>query len=380
MEGVGVNIIADALSHFAGKSVFVTGHTGFKGSWLVLFLHSLGAKVHGYSLAAPTEPSNFNVSRVQALCASHRIGDIRDATHLQQALRDSAPDFVFHLAAQPLVRDSYATPADTFDTNVMGTVRLLDAIRVIGRPCTVVVVTSDKCYQNVEQVWGYREIDPMGGDDPYSASKGATELVVASYRKSFFPVKSVAYHDIRVATARAGNVIGGGDWARDRIVCDMVRALSTGQTVLVRNPNAVRPWQHVLEPLGGYLLLAQRMAFSTEPHLMSSWNFGPLSNDVLSVAQLTELFLKVWGEGRWEHQASERPLHEAGVLRLSIDKAVSVLGWKPRFSVAQAIEKTANWYRSFYDGNSNMQETCFSNIRDYLQQQTNESDQGNDPA
>jgi len=366
VEGVGVNTIANALSHFTGKSVFVTGHTGFKGSWLVLFLQSLGAKVHGYALAAPTEPSNFDVSRVQELCASHRIGDVRDASLLQQALRNSAPDFVFHLAAQPLVRDSYATPADTFDTNVMGTVRLLDAIRVIGRPCTVVVVTSDKCYQNVEQVWGYREIDPMGGDDPYSASKGATELVIASYRKSFFPVESVANHGIRVATARAGNVIGGGDWARDRIICDMVRALSSGQAVPVRNPSAVRPWQHVLEPLGGYLLLAQRIAMSSEPHLMSCWNFGPLSNDVLPVAQLTELFLKVWGEGHWVHQASERPLHEAGVLRLSIDKAVNVLGWKPRFSVAQAIEKTANWYRTFYDGKGNMRETCFSDIRDYL--------------
>ena len=366
MEGVGVNTVADALGHFAGKSVFITGHTGFKGSWLVLVLQSLGAKVHGYALAAPTIPSNFEVSRVQELCASHRIGDVRDATHLQEALRDSAPDFVFHLAAQPLVRDSYATPADTFEINVMGTVRLLDALRLIGRPCTVVVVTSDKCYQNVEQVWGYREIDAMGGDDPYSASKGATELVVASYRKSFFPAEFVANHGIRVATARAGNVIGGGDWARDRIICDMVRALSSGQAVPVRNPCAVRPWQHVLEPLGGYLLLAQRMARSSESHLMGSWNFGPLSIDVLPVAQLTELFLKVWGEGRWEHQVSERPLHEAGVLSLSIDKAMSVLGWKPRFSVAQAIEKTANWYRTFYEGNRNMRETCFSDIRDYL--------------
>lgn len=361
-----MNTFSNALREFAGKSVFVTGHTGFKGSWLVLFLHSLGAKIHGYALAAPTEPNNFHVSRVQEVCASHRMGDIRDTSLLQQALREAAPDYVFHLAAQSLVRDSYAKPADTFDTNVMGTVRLLDAVRVIGRPCAVVVVTSDKCYQNVEQVWGYREVDPMGGDDPYSASKGAAELVVASYRKSFFPVESAANHGIRIATARAGNVIGGGDWARDRIICDMVRALSSGQAVPVRNPNAIRPWQHVLEPLGGYLQLAQRMAAGAEPHLMSSWNFGPLSNDVLPVAQLTELFLEAWGNGRWEHQPSERPLHEAAMLRLSIDKSMGVLGWKPCFSVAQAIEKTAHWYRKFYEGGSNMREACFSDIQAYL--------------
>jgi CDP-glucose 4,6-dehydratase len=367
VEGVGLNATPSLLDDFAGKSAFVTGHTGFKGSWLALFLHSLGAKVHGYSLAPPTEPSNFEASRVAELCASHRIGDVRDANSLERALRAAKPDFVFHLAAQPLVRDSYSMPADTFETNVMGTVRLLDAVRTIGSPCTVVVVTSDKCYQNVEQLWGYREIDPLGGSDPYSASKGATELVVASYRQSFFPADSVETHGIRLASARAGNVIGGGDWARDRIICDLVRALSAGQPAPVRNPNAIRPWQHVLEPLGGYVRLAQRMATSNDPRFMSGWNFGPLASDVLPVSELTDLFLRVWGEGHWVHQPSPRAPHEAAILRLSIDKAVSLLGWKPCFSVAQAIEKTANWYRAFYQARHDMRTICFADIREYLQ-------------
>jgi CDP-glucose 4,6-dehydratase len=366
VEGVGVNDFGQDLNHFAGKSVFVTGHTGFKGSWLALFLHTLGAKVHGYSLAPPTQPSNFEVSRVADVCASHCIGDVRDATGLQNALRTAKPDFVFHLAAQALVRESYSTPADTFEVNVMGTVRVLDALRVLDRPCCVVVVTSDKCYQNTEQLWGYREIDPMGGNDPYSASKGATELIVASYRQSFFPPDSVAKHGIRVATARAGNVIGGGDWARDRIIADVARALSAKQTVILRNPGSIRPWQHVLEPLGGYLLLAQRLATRSETYFMSGWNFGPGASDMLPVSELTELFLRAWGEGHWEHQPSERSLHEAALLRLSIDKAIGVLGWKPCFRVAQAIERTANWYRNFYDGTDDMREVCFRDVREYL--------------
>lgn len=362
--------LRSALSGYAGRSAFVTGHTGFKGSWLTIWLKSLGASVHGYSLPAPSNPSNFEVSRVRELCSSHHEADIRDAAKLEAALRASQADFVFHLAAQPLVRDSYDTPADTFETNVMGTVRVLDAVRKIGRPCTVIVITSDKCYQNVEQVWGYREIDPMGGDDPYSASKGATELVVASYRKSFFSPEKLASHGIRLASARAGNVIGGGDWARDRIICDMVRAFSSGQTVVVRNPKAVRPWQHVLEPLGGYLYLAQRAANSDDPAWQSGWNFGPRTGETLPVAQLADLFLKSWGEGRWEHQPSERPLHEARLLRLSIDKAESDLGWQPTWGVAQAIARTAAWYRAYYRGGADMQAACLQDIQDYTKDAT----------
>lgn len=366
LEGVGVTSDLDrVLSGYSGRSAFVTGHTGFKGSWLTLWLNALGARVHGYSLPAPTQPSNFAASRVREICATHHEADIRDGVSLERALRASDADFVFHLAAQPLVRDSYGAPAETFETNVMGTVRVLDAVRSIGRPCAMVVITSDKCYQNSEQIWGYREIDPMGGDDPYSASKGATELVVASYRQSFFAPDQLSNHGVRLASARAGNVIGGGDWARDRIICDMVRAFSAGQVLTVRNPNAVRPWQHVLEPLSGYLLLAQRMASSDNPSWLSGWNFGPLPGDALPVSQLVELFLKSWGEGRWEHQPSEQTLHEAGVLRLSVDKAVYELGWQPGWNVLQAVTRTAAWYRAFYQGGADMREVCQSDIRDY---------------
>jgi CDP-glucose 4,6-dehydratase len=360
-----VNDFASAMAQYAGRSVFLTGHSGFKGSWLALWLKELGATVHGYSLPPPSQPSNFEASRVRELCASHHEADIRDGDTLERALDASHADFVFHLAAQPLVRDSYATPADTFETNVMGTVRILDAVRKANRPCTVVVVTSDKCYQNVEHVWGYREIDPMGGDDPYSASKGATELVVSSYRKSFFSPDKLAVHGVRLASARAGNVIGGGDWARDRIICDMVRAFSCGECVVVRNPAAVRPWQHVLEPLSGYLLLAQRMASSIEPEWASGWNFGPQVGEALPVAELVELFLQSWGEGRWEHRPSEKPLHEARILRLSIDKAVNDLGWLPTWGVAEAVRRTATWYRAFYQGGVDMREACLRDIRDY---------------
>lgn len=355
------------LSKYRDRSVFVTGHTGFKGSWLTLWLNALGAKVHGYSQSPPTQPSNFEVSRVREICASHHEADIRDGTAVERALRASNAEFVFHLAAQPLVRDSYDAPAETFETNVMGTVRILDAVRAVGRPCTVVVITSDKSYQNTEQVWGYRENDPMGGDDPYSASKGATELVVASYRKSFFSPANLSNHGVRLASARAGNVIGGGDWARDRIICDMVRAFSLGKTVTVRNPSAVRPWQHVLEPLSGYLLLAQRMASSVEPSWMSGWNFGPLPGDALPVSQLVDLFLRSWGEGRWEHLPSDKPLHEASVLRLSVDKAICELGWQPSWNVAKAVCHTAAWYRAFYRGGADMREICLSDINEYQQ-------------
>ncbi len=355
----------EALSRYSGTSAFVTGHTGFKGSWLTLWLNALGARVCGYSLAAPTQPSNFEASRVREVCVAHHESDVRDGASVERALRASNADFVFHLAAQPLVRDSYSAPADTFETNVMGTVRVLDAVRAVGRPCTVVVVTSDKCYQNVEQVWGYRELDPMGGDDPYSASKGATELVVSAYRKSFFSPEKLSNHGVRLASARAGNVIGGGDWARDRIICDMVRALSLGQPLVVRNPNAIRPWQHVLEPLSGYLLLAQHMAGSDDPKWCNGWNFGPTTGDALPVSRLVELFLQSWGKGSWEHQPSEQPLHEAKILRLSIDKAITELGWQPGWNVSEAVTRTASWYRAFYQGTRDMREVSLADIAEY---------------
>lgn len=333
---------------FAGRSVFVTGHTGFKGSWLSIWLHALGAKVTGYALAPPTSPSNFAASGVRDLLAAHHEADLRDNASLHAALEAAAPEVVFHLAAQPIVRESYVNPRETFDVNVMGTVNLLESIRVLGRPCVVLAITSDKCYENREQTWGYREIDALGGHDPYSASKGAAEIVVAAYRRSFFPPGQIPRHGVKVASARAGNVIGGGDWAKDRIMTDVVRHLQSGQPVPVRSPRAIRPWQHVLEPLGGYLSLAGRMLQSDDPAWCEAWNFGPAPGEEIPVGQLVELFVQAWGNGAWQDVSDPCQPHEAGVLRLCIDKAIHQLGWRPRWSVAEALRRTADWFRRFY--------------------------------
>jgi CDP-glucose 4,6-dehydratase len=351
---------------FAGRSVFLTGHTGFKGSWLALWLHRLGARVTGYALAPHTEPNNFLASDVRSLLAKHHEADLRDATALNRAVADAQPDVVLHLAAKAIVRESYQNPRETFDVNVMGTVGLLDAVRAAGKPCAVVVVTSDKCYENREHVWGYREIDPLGGYDPYSASKGAVEIVAAAYRRSFFPPNRLGEHGIQVATARAGNVIAGGDWAKDRIVTDVVRHLATGLPAPVRNPRAVRPWQHALEPLSGYLTLAARMLASPDARWCDAWNFGPMPGDELPVGRLVELFVEHWGDGAWSDVSSPGQPHEAQVLRLCIDKAIHELGWRPRWNVVEAVRRTAVWYRHFYrDRPSNMREACLADIAAY---------------
>jgi CDP-glucose 4,6-dehydratase len=348
---------------FRGRSVFLTGHTGFKGSWLAIWLHRLGARVTGYALPPPTEPSNFVVSGVQDLVASHHEADLRDAQRVERELHAANPDIVLHLAAQALVRESYARPRETFETNILGTVNVLEAIRTRGKPCAVVVVTSDKCYENREHVWGYRECDPLGGHDPYSASKGAAEIVTAAYRRSFFPPERLGEHGVKLATARAGNVIGGGDWAKDRILCDAVRALAAGQPVPVRNPPAVRPWQHVLEPLSGYLTLAARLLASNDPAWCEAWNFGPLPGDDIPVRQLVDLFVSAWGSGSWEDKSDHRQPHEAGLLRLSIDKAIGRLDWRPRWSIAEAVVRTAHWYRRSYDeGGHQMLAACRDDI------------------
>ena len=351
---------------FHGRSVLVTGHTGFKGSWLALWLARLGAKVSGYSLEPPTSPSNYVVSDVAGTLQRDLRGDVCDRQALTAAVAEVQPAIIFHLAAQSLVRESYSRPAQTFEINVMGSVNLLDAVRVAGKPCAVVMVTSDKCYENREQVWGYRECDPMGGGDPYSASKGAAELVVAAYRRSFFDLARVREHGIKIASVRAGNVIGGGDWAADRIVPDGIRALAAKQPIPVRSPASIRPWQHVLEPLSGYLELGARMLTSDDEIFCSGWNFGPLAQAAIPVSRLVALMIENWGEGRWEDRSSGLQPKEANVLRLAIEKADTLLQWRPRWTVEQAVAKTVSWYRDSLSGATGMRGRCYQDIDDYI--------------
>jgi CDP-glucose 4,6-dehydratase len=351
---------------FAGRSVLVTGHTGFKGSWLALWLARLGALVTGYSLAPPTYPSNFEVSHIRDILAAHHESDIRDSVSLTKVLQALAPEVVFHLAAQSLVRESYRVPKDTFDVNIMGTVNLLECLRKLKHPCVVVVVTSDKCYENREQMEGYRETDFLGGFDPYSASKGAAEIAIASYRRSFFPPACLKDHGLKLASARAGNVIGGGDWALYRIGTDIVNALNAGQPVPIRNPQAIRPWQHVLEPLSGYLSLAARMLTSDDPKWCSAWNFGPFPNENLTVLELVKIYCAAWGGGAWRDMSCPAAPHEAGILQLNIDKAVKELGWRPRWSAAEAVRRAAGWYKAFYQKpDASMRQVCYADMAAY---------------
>jgi len=350
---------------FRSRRVLVTGHTGFKGSWLVLWLRRLGAEVHGYSLPPPTEPSNYALAGVRTALASETVADIRDRTQMAATVAAFKPDVIFHLAAQPLVRDSYAKPYDTFDVNVMGTASVLDAVRAASRPCAVVCITTDKCYENLEHVWGYRECDPMGGHDPYSASKGAAEILIASYRRSFFSPSELAQHGVQLASARAGNVVGGGDWARDRIMTDTVSALKEGRPVPVRNPRAIRPWQHVLEPLSGYLTLAASMLERPDPKWCGGWNFGPVSGTELPVGKLVDAFIAAWGSGRRADCGESDQPHEASILRLSIEKAGWELGWRPRWTCGQMIERTARWYQSVLCEGAGAREACEADIEAY---------------
>jgi CDP-glucose 4,6-dehydratase len=333
---------------FAGCSVFVTGHTGFKGAWLSLWLSTMGAEVTGYALEPPTQPSLFAAAGLSELVDSV-IADVRDRDRLAACLQAARPSVVFHLAAQPLVRVAYADPHETFETNVMGTVNLLEAVRACESVQAVVVITSDKCYENRETGRAFCEEDAMGGRDPYSASKGCAELVTASYRSSFFS-RDGAAHPAAVASARAGNVIGGGDWAQDRIIPDCVRAVSAGRPIEVRNPAAVRPWQHVLEPLSGYLLLAALM-LSDGSRFGGAWNFGPDAADgAKEVRWVVERFLREWGTGEWTTPASTVPApHEAHTLCLDSSKAHERLRWRPVWDAADAVEHTAAWYRQYYE-------------------------------
>jgi len=356
------NNLCDA---FAGKSVFVTGHTGFKGSWLCLWLARLGAKVTGYALEPPTQPNHFEVAKVRELLDGHHLADIRDADELQAAMRAAEPDLVLHLAAQSVVRESYAIPRETFEVNAIGTASVLDAVRALDRPCSVVCVTSDKCYENVEQVWGYREDDAMGEHDPYGGSKGAAELVIRSYRHSFFPPGRLAEHGVKLASARAGNVIGGGDWTSDALIVDIVKALAADEPVRIRRPGAYRPWQHVLQALSGYMTLAARLMTSDEPIYQSGWNIGPAAGSELPVKDIVELFLREWGDGSWIDVSHHDDPHEAGILRLAIDKAIWQLNWRPGWDVKETLRHTVRWYREFYNGHPCIRDVSLQQIEAY---------------
>jgi CDP-glucose 4,6-dehydratase len=345
-----------------GRRVFLTGHTGFKGSWLALWLSRRGAKVRGYALDPCTEPNLFNLACVSTVVEDVR-GDVRDYSKLEASMTEFAPEVVFHLAAQPIVRRSYADPVGTYTTNVMGTVHLLEAVRKTPSVRAVVCVTTDKCYQNQGWVWPYRESDPLGGHDPYASSKACAEIVSAAYRSSFFPIERLHEHHVALATARAGNVIGGGDWSEDRLIPDLIRGFRSGQPVLIRRPNAIRPWQHVLESLHGYLMLAQAL-LAQPARFASAYNFGPSDEDVWPVERIADKLVGIWGNGAHWIRDSVPSVHEDQVLRLDASKARVELQWQPRLKIETALERTMAWYRAWNKG-ANMAEFTEKQIAEY---------------
>lgn len=350
---------------FEGKRVFLTGHTGFKGSWLALWLHSLGAEVTGYALDPPTNPNHFTVAGIESVLEKHHVADIRDEQELNTAMRDARPDLVMHLAAQTVVRTGYEIPRETFDINVMGTIGVLDAIRALDKPCAALMVTSDKCYENVEQVWGYREEDALGEHDPYGGSKGAAEIAIRSYRHSFFPVDRINEHGIRLASARAGNVIGGGDWTKHALIVDAFHALAAGRPVEIRSPKALRPWQHVLQCLSGYMTLASKLLTTNDREFCSGWNIGPLPGNELPVQEVVEHFIKCWGSGEYLDSSDPNQLPEANILRLCIDKAIWKLKWRPCWSTYDSLAKTVDWYQAYLQAPNEMRAVSLSQIADY---------------
>lgn len=346
-----------AHDFWMNKRVLLTGHTGFKGSWMGMWLASMGASVVGYSLEPPTKPSLFEIAELNKLVES-RIGDIRDYERLIQTVRETKPDIIIHMAAQPLVRESYRSPMDTYGVNVMGTVNLLEAVRQIGGVRAVVNVTTDKCYDNKEWLWGYREYEPLGGYDPYSSSKACSELVTGAYRDSFFKTTDTA-----VASARAGNVIGGGDWASDRLIPDCLHALLRNENIILRNPTSIRPWQHVLEPISGYLLLAQRLYEHGQTYA-EAWNFGPEDRDAQTVEWIVRKLSALWGVDASYTITKEEQPHEAHYLKLDCSKSKMKLGWHQKWTLETALAAIVEWARS-YDNGSNMLDVCLKQITSY---------------
>jgi CDP-glucose 4,6-dehydratase len=351
-------------STWAGRRVLVTGHTGFKGSWLALWLHQLGAKVTGFALGPPTQPSLFEQARLSELVEDVR-GDVRDCELVRKVIEASQPELVFHLAAQPLVRYSYDNPVETYATNVMGTVHVLEASRHVPGVRSVVCVTTDKCYENREWVWPYRECDPMGGHDPYSSSKGAAELAISAYRRSY-------PNGPAIASVRAGNVIGGGDWAEDRLVPDIIRALLNGQRPAIRNPESVRPWQHVLDALSGYMMLAEGL-LDDQRELASAWNFGPDASDAKPVRWIVERMLSEWGASGWDQPDAAQP-HEANLLKLDCSKAHSELGWTPTLNLNQALTKVIQWHSGLKNG-ADARALTADQIKTYCEERSNKMGQ-----
>ena len=349
--------------NYKNRKVLVTGHTGFKGSWLCLLLHRLGADVYGYALEPPTEPSLFKEAKIEELITSH-IGDIRDLERLQTILHQIQPEIIIHMAAQPLVRESYKNPVETYAVNVMGTVNLFEAIRHTSSVKSVVNVTTDKCYENREWHWGYRENEPMGGYDPYSNSKGCSELVTASFRNSFFNPGDYQKHGVAIASARAGNVIGGGDWADDRLIPDFIRAIVKGEKVKIRSPFAIRPWQHVLEPLTGYLILAEKL-FTEGPEFAEAWNFGPDDSDAQNVEWITKTICELWGEGA-SYELDKKPQpHEANYLKLDCSKAKAELNWFPKWDIETTLKTIVDWNKA-YISNDNIRTVTEKQITHYF--------------
>jgi CDP-glucose 4,6-dehydratase len=337
-------------STYSDKKIFLTGHTGFKGAWLLKILSMLGANVKGFALAPENEFDLYHLLKGDSMCDSV-IADLRDRNALKKAVIDFAPDFIFHLAAQPLVRLSYESPSETFEVNAIGTANLLDAVRLLDKQCQIILITTDKVYHNHEWVYPYRENDRLGGYDPYSASKACAELVIDSYRNSFFNSIHYSNHKKAIAVARAGNVIGGGDWAKDRLIPDIVRALAKDETILIRNPMSVRPWQHVLEPLFGYLLLGLKL--EQQPiDFSQAYNFGPNSDNTLPVFEMVQLAINAWGSGNYEIVEDKNQPHEAGLLKLDISKVIAEMNWKPNMNAVESVEQTIDWYKIFHNSPS----------------------------